>query len=55
MRTDFEIAAELLSTGRVDVAPLVTGRYALEDIQEAFRAADDKSTGAIKMLVTPNA
>jgi len=54
VRTDFEVAAELLSTGRVDVAPLVTGRYALDDIQEAFRAADDKSTGAIKMLVTPN-
>ncbi len=54
LRGDFEIAAELLSTGAVDVAPLVTARYPLEQIQEAFIAADDKSTGAIKVLILPN-
>jgi 2-desacetyl-2-hydroxyethyl bacteriochlorophyllide A dehydrogenase len=52
LRRDFEIAAELISTRRVDVAPLITGRYPLAQIAEAFRDAADKRAGALKVLVT---
>jgi len=52
VRKDFEIAAELLSTRVVDVAPLVTGRFPLDEIGRAFRAAADKRRGAVKVLVT---
>ncbi len=52
LRKDFEIAAELLSSRAVDVAPLVSARYPLDKIEQAFRAAADKQTGALKVLVT---
>ena len=52
-RRDFEIAAELISSGAVDVASLVSARYPLARIQDAFLAADDKAGGAIKVLVEP--
>ncbi len=52
-RQDFAIAAELISTGAVDVAPLVSARYPLAQIQAAFLAADDRANGAIKVLVEP--
>jgi len=51
VRRDFEIAAELISTGAVDVAPLISARYPLAQIQDAFLAAEDKSRGTIKVLV----
>jgi len=50
-KQDFEIAAQLISDGTVDVASLVSARYPLDGIQQAFLAADDKRQGAIKVLV----
>jgi len=54
VRRDFGIAADLVSTGRVDVAPLASARYPLSEIQQAFLAADDKTRGTIKVLVEPD-
>jgi L-iditol 2-dehydrogenase len=50
---DFAIAVDLISTGAVDVASLVSARYPLAQIQQAFLAAGDKQSGAIKVLVEP--
>jgi len=50
-KQDFEIAAQLISDGTVDVASLVSARYPLDEVQQAFVAADDKGKGAIKVLV----
>ena len=50
-RQDFALAAELISSARVDVAPLVSARYPLAQVRDAFLAADDKGRGAIKVLV----
>ena len=47
--TDFDTAIELIDTGRVDAARLVTHRFPLADIAEAFRVAADKSSGAVKV------
>ena len=55
LRRDFEIAADLIAARRLEFAPLISGRYALEDIQAAFEAAADKPAGAVKVLVKPNA
>lgn len=52
-RRDFSLAADLLATGRVDPSPLVTHRFPLDQIQQAFDTARDKSTGAVKVLVEP--
>ena len=49
MDTDFDAAIELISSGKVDATKLVTHRYPLEDIVEAFRVSADKRSGAIKV------
>lgn len=51
---EFQIALDMLTTGTVDAAPLITHRYPLAEIGEAFAAADDKRrSGAVKVVVVP--
>lgn len=49
MDTDFGAAIELISSGKVDATKLVTHRYSLDDVVEAFRISADKRSGAIKV------
>jgi threonine dehydrogenase-like Zn-dependent dehydrogenase len=51
---EYKIALDMMSEGRLDVAPLITHRFPLEKIADAFATADDKhSSGAVKVLVNP--
>ena len=51
---EYQIALDMVAEGRVKAEPLVTHRFALDDIAEAFRAADDKrASGAVKVVVQP--
>jgi threonine dehydrogenase-like Zn-dependent dehydrogenase len=51
---EYAIALEMLSSGRIAAGALITHRYPLERIGEAFAAASDKAaSGAIKVLVLP--
>jgi threonine dehydrogenase-like Zn-dependent dehydrogenase len=51
---EYQIALDLLAAGRIKAAPLITHRYPLAQIKQAFAAADDKrASGAIKVLVLP--
>jgi 2-desacetyl-2-hydroxyethyl bacteriochlorophyllide A dehydrogenase len=52
-RVDFAAAIDLLAAAPERVAPLVTHRVALADVQQAFELAADKQSGAIKVTVTP--
>lgn len=49
---DFEVALELMSSGRFPLEGLVTHQFPLEEIETAFTVAGDKSTGATRVLVT---
>lgn len=40
---EFELAVSLVDSGRINVEPIITGRYALDDALEAFKAAADRS------------
>ena len=52
-RHDYEIAIDLMASGRVDLKPMVTHTYSLGNIQEAFDTAYDKTTGSIKVQIHP--
>ena len=49
MDTDFEAAINLITSGKVDATKLVTHRFPLTDVAEAFKIAADKRFGAIKV------
>lgn len=41
---EFAVAADLIDRGRVDLRPLLTGVYPVDDAAKAFSAASDKAT-----------
>ena len=49
MRTDFDVAIDLIISGRVEATKLVTHRYPFADIAEAFHTAADKKSGCVKV------
>ena len=50
-RNEFDIAIDMMGSGRVDLRPLVSHKVTLENIQAGFDTAVDKSSGAIKVQV----
>ena len=52
-RGQYERAQELVRSGRLDLAPMVTHRFALTDVAAAFEVAAGKTEGVIKVVLTP--
>jgi threonine dehydrogenase-like Zn-dependent dehydrogenase len=52
-RGQYERSLELVRSGRMDLEPLVTHTFHLEQAAEAFQTASSKAGGAIKVLVEP--
>lgn len=48
---DFPLAMRWIGEGRINVKPLITHRFPLEKIQEAFETFYEKRDGALKVLV----
>ena len=47
---DFSVAAKLISQN-IDIGKtIISHRFNLEDAEEAFRVADDKNSGCIKVV-----
>ena len=44
---------EEIGRGRLDTTPLITHRFALEDIEEAYELFEQKKDGVIKIAVKP--
>ncbi|NOZ20642.1 MAG: alcohol dehydrogenase catalytic domain-containing protein [Planctomycetes bacterium] len=51
MQKDFDACMELIHSGRFDFDRLITHRFPLEEIAEAFRIAADKTSGSIKVMI----
>jgi len=45
---------KLIEAGKIDTTPLITHRYKLEDIEEAYRVFENKLDGVIKVAISPN-
>ena len=43
----------LIKAGRTDTTPLITHRYQLADIEEAYRIFENKLDGVIKIAIVP--
>ena len=52
-RTDFEIAVSLLAQQPDAVRAIVTHRFPLDGVNDAFRTAADKSSQSIKVAIRP--
>ena len=50
-RHDYELAIDMIASGKTNVEQMVTHRYDLEDIQKAFETAYDKNSGSIKVQI----
>lgn len=48
---DFPLAMQWIGEGRIDVSPVITHRFPLSQIQEAFEVFRDRRDGAIKVIV----
>ena len=48
---DFPLAMRWIGEGRVDVSPIVTHRFPLSQLQQAFELFRDRRDGAIKVIV----
>ena len=46
------MALELIASGKVDVRPLVTHHYKLEETLAAFQTTKEQADGAIKVIIT---
>ena len=51
MVKDFDATIEMIESGQVDPTQIVTHRFELNQIAEAFAIAADKSTGSVKVHV----
>ena len=50
-RNDYEIAIDLMASGRVPLTQIVTHVFPLEEIQKGFDTSYDKSQGSIQVQV----
>ena len=51
-RRDFPLAMQWIQEGRINVSPIITHRFPLSRLQEAFELFRDRKEGAIKVIVT---
>lgn len=50
-RNDFVTTIDLIASGKVDPTKIITHRFPLDEATEAFKTANDKSTGSIKVNI----
>ena len=50
-RHDYEVAIDMLDSGKVPLEKMVTHKYKLDEIQKGFDIAYDKNTGSIKVQI----
>ncbi len=52
-KADYELCLEWMASRKVPAQDLVTHVMPLDELEEAFRVASDKSSGAVKVIIRP--
>jgi threonine dehydrogenase-like Zn-dependent dehydrogenase len=52
--SDYDMSIEIMRRNAHSMRALITHRFGLDDVAQAYAAADDKKSGAIKVTVTPS-
>ena len=52
IRKRFEIGLKLIEAGKIDTTPLITHRFPLSEIEEAYRIFENHLDGVIKIAIT---
>lgn len=50
-KRDFPLAMQWLSEGRIDVSPIITHRFPLAEVQQAFDLFQNRTDGVLKVIV----
>ncbi|HBD84985.1 MAG TPA: hypothetical protein DC056_13345 [Dehalococcoidia bacterium] len=50
-RHDYELAIDMIASGKAPIEQMVTHTYGLDQIQQGFETSYDKSTGAVKVQI----
>lgn len=50
---DFGEILALIEERKIDTTPLITHRFELDDIEEAYKIFENKEDGVIKIAITP--
>ena len=53
-RHDYELAIDMMASGKTPLERMVTHRYGLNQIQQAFETAYDKNSGSVKVQIHQN-
>lgn len=48
---DFSLARDLITSGRVDVRPIITHHLAIDQVQRAFELAESREDGVVKIVL----
>ncbi len=51
---DCDEILRLIEMGKIDTTPLITHRFPLENLEEAYRLFENKLDGVVKIAITPN-
>jgi len=50
----YEEALQLLGERRLEIAPMITHRFSLEDTAEGFKTFEDKAANALRIIIEPS-
>jgi len=51
-KRDYQVAMEILLSGKTEFSSIITHRFPLTQVKDAFEASTSRSSGAVKVLVT---
>ena len=52
-RADFQRTVDLVESNRLNLKPLLTQRYSLEEASLAFKFADEEVSKVLRIVMTP--